>query len=436
MFRFPVLLALAAALFCVHGNEAQANGKAISGQTVYQAERCFRCHRQPPHREHSRDWHYVHLFYPKSVSAGSTMPPYRKGFAVLAARVSGESFLTPSGQVVLGLKPSSSLKRFVSFNRSRLIFLYLSAVSIPGIPEGLKAFAEGGDGLPVLWVPPELRGTVHPGDRVTVAFPAQRARALVSYLESMEQPQKSGWLSREKPGTRSSLSRGKDVYRKFCAGCHGDLGSGLGPASFFLFPKPRNFTSGLFKLKSTFPEDLPDDLDLFRTITRGMAGTAMPGWGFLPRADRLALVEVVKSFAVNPATGKNLFVERPHRRLLAVKEPRPDPEAFRRGKKFFSGKGKCHDCHGPGARSRDGLPHGDGPSSRVLVDDWGYPIPPPDLVKGPFKRGRSLAEIYLTVTAGMGGTPMPSYRDALSEAERWDLAAYVSGLHQGQGKKR
>src|SRR5574337_2087133 len=71
-----------------------------------------------------------------------------------------------------------------------------------------------------------------------------------------------------------NAAQGKALYEKKCVVCHGAEGMGNGKAEFVLFPKPRNFTKGIYKIRST--TTLPTDTDLFRTITRGIPGTAMP----------------------------------------------------------------------------------------------------------------------------------------------------------------
>src|SRR5260370_41939827 len=40
-------------------------------------------------------------------------------------------------------------------------------------------------------------------------------------------------------------------YRRYCTGCHGDLGDGEGENAVWLDPKPRNFTLATFKCRST-----------------------------------------------------------------------------------------------------------------------------------------------------------------------------------------
>ena len=59
---------------------------------------------------------------------------------------------------------------------------------------------------------------------------------------------------------KGDVAKGKAVYEKKCAVCHGVDGKGNGPAEFVLFPKPRDFTRGIFKIRST--TTLPTDNDL------------------------------------------------------------------------------------------------------------------------------------------------------------------------------
>src|SRR5207247_1491942 len=80
------------------------------------------------------------------------------------------------------------------------------------------------------------------------------------------------------PQTEDLIARGKEEFEEHCIGCHGVRGDGNGLAATFLFPRPRDFTIGVFKFRSTPSGSLPTDGDLFRTITRGVRWTAMPTW--------------------------------------------------------------------------------------------------------------------------------------------------------------
>ncbi|HLU48935.1 MAG TPA: cytochrome c, partial [Planctomycetota bacterium] len=88
-------------------------------------------------------------------------------------------------------------------------------------------------------------------------------------------------------------ARGRELYAKQCASCHGATGRGDGPVAWLLSPKPRDFTKMSFRLVST-ESSMATDEDLFATITRGMPGSAMPPWAHLSEEDRWALAGEVK----------------------------------------------------------------------------------------------------------------------------------------------
>ncbi|MBI4477676.1 MAG: c-type cytochrome, partial [Acidobacteria bacterium] len=71
------------------------------------------------------------------------------------------------------------------------------------------------------------------------------------------------------------------LCEKECAACHGPNGDGEGAAACLLYRRPRGFTTGQFRIVSTW-DGVPTDEDLYRTISRGMPGSAMPSWAHLP----------------------------------------------------------------------------------------------------------------------------------------------------------
>jgi mono/diheme cytochrome c family protein len=79
-------------------------------------------------------------------------------------------------------------------------------------------------------------------------------------------------------GTEAQRESGKKLYLKYCSQCHGEKGDGEGYATPHLYPRPRNFTSGKFKVRTTPNGALPTHQDLVNIIRRGMPYTSMPAW--------------------------------------------------------------------------------------------------------------------------------------------------------------
>ncbi|HSB80067.1 MAG TPA: c-type cytochrome, partial [Candidatus Methylomirabilis sp.] len=208
---------------------------------------------------------------------------------------------------------------------------------------------------------------------------------------------------------------GKAVFEKKCALCHGAEGKGDGPGAATLDPKPRDFTKGLYKIRTTASGQSPTDADLFRVITEGMIGTSMPGWKVLPEKDRWDLVAYLKTFAPDK------FKE-PPKPPDFPKEVASSKESLARGKEMFEAI-ECNKCHGKAGR-------GDGPSAPDLKDDWGNPIRPANLTKPwTFRGGGSARDIATRLVTGLMGTPMPSFIDSVEKPEDiWHLANYVKSL--------
>jgi mono/diheme cytochrome c family protein len=88
--------------------------------------------------------------------------------------------------------------------------------------------------------------------------------------------------------------QGKTLYKKHCEVCHGVKGGGDGPAARYLFPKPRDLTAGLFKVRSTSTGEPPTDDDILFIIRNGMPGSAMPSLGELTKDEMKMIAEYVK----------------------------------------------------------------------------------------------------------------------------------------------
>src|SRR6266481_7310323 len=96
----------------------------------------------------------------------------------------------------------------------------------------------------------------------------------------------------------------KTNYRRYCVGCHGDLGDGEGENAQWIDPKPRNFTLATFKCRSTPSGSLPTDNDLYDTVGRGLQSSNMPSWNPLSDQSRADLVAYVKHFSERWKTEK------------------------------------------------------------------------------------------------------------------------------------
>ena len=228
------------------------------------------------------------------------------------------------------------------------------------------------------------------------------------------------------PEEAAALTRGERVYGKHCAFCHGDKGAGDGGAAPYLDPRPRDFTLGLFKFRSTQTGELPTDEDLFRTISRGVPGTAMPAWGEPPFAlsetDRWAVTYHVKRIATEDFYDEDF---NPYDYLVEMPQtPDVTPELIARGKALYAdeSKGGCIKCHGTQGR-------GDGREAGTHKDDWGDPILPADFTQAwRLRNGGSMRELFRSMSTGFNGTPMAGFAETFSEDERWALVSFVRTL--------
>jgi cytochrome c oxidase cbb3-type subunit 2 len=419
------------------------------GRSVYQREGCWYCHSQyvrpvtgedqrwgpvsqvgeyaydRPHLLSTRrigpdltrvglkyadDWHAVHHWDPQMIVPDSLMPSFRWLFNTTNVAV-----IEKDGNPALA--DSAELKKLFSFK---------DGVTIPLHPNpGGLVFADQTDGTPVLAVKnlPEPFNTPESwkGKTITVVVPTEELRGLAAYVQKLGtnrgawrevfEPQTLSASVMSIPQTDDQVARGKEVYERRCIGCHGVKGDGNGPAAAFLNPRPRNFTVGAFKFRSTPSGSLPTDGDLYRTLTRGVRWTAMPTWHEIPEKDRIAVITYIKTFS------SRWKEEKPEPPIPIPEPPRATLELLARGKELYR-QAKCWECHGNEGR-------GDGPSAAQLKDDLGFPIRPADFTRGQFKGGGDVRDMFRTMTTGLDGTPMPSFADSMKEDERWAISYYV-----------
>lgn len=215
--------------------------------------------------------------------------------------------------------------------------------------------------------------------------------------------------------SRGSGPDGRALYESRCAHCHGSSGAGDGPAAALLLVAPRDFTKGVFKLRSTASGSIPTDDDLMRVVADGIPGTAMTGWkDLLQDDDRRAIVTHLKSLAPRFATD----VPQP---VTLGPEPPATPAAIDAGRAVYDAQG-CAACHGEAGRDATA-------ATREFEDAWGQPLFPAHLTEPwTFRGGASARDLALHLKAGFDGTPMPPLAGAATDAEIWNLAHYVRSL--------
>jgi mono/diheme cytochrome c family protein len=208
---------------------------------------------------------------------------------------------------------------------------------------------------------------------------------------------------------------GKQLYYRYCWGCHGFRGDGNGENAQYLNILPRNFVAATFKCRSTPTGTLPTDQDLYNSLDRGLVNSNMPSWITLTNQNRADLVAFIKTFSPR---WKN---EKPGDQVQVPEESPVTVQSIQHGKELFT-KLECWKCHGPEGR-------GDGPSASTLTDSNDQPIRPYNFSAGSrFKCGATNHDLYKIFMTGLDGTPMPSFADVIKPNDAWDLVHYLRTL--------
>ncbi len=235
----------------------------------------------------------------------------------------------------------------------------------------------------------------------------------------------------------SVLNRGADVYRRYCARCHGSRGDGRTTAMRGKRPAT-DLTLGVYKFSSVPSGGLPTDDDLKRTLQAGLGrGLVMPAFSTIESSDLDAVVQYIKTLA-------------PRWREESTGTPIPVPAnpwcqheagAVQRGHDVYHLQAKCWTCH-PAYVARPVLQAGlasrqdatdvrSALTSATRVQSVFGPIVPPDFRGDPLLVGTDPVRLYRVISVGVSGTAMPSWVDALSARDRWALVHYVRHLVSG-----
>lgn len=229
------------------------------------------------------------------------------------------------------------------------------------------------------------------------------------------------------PTSRADLLNGQKLFSVHCALCHGPNGEGgRGP----MLTRPVLLHA-------------PDDAALLQVLENGIRGTEMPGAGAMSDKETRQTAAYVRSL------GKVTL--------------KPVPGDAAHGAQIYNGKGNCAGCHSihgeggvagpdlsaigesrsaaylreslvnPGAAVPDGyllvtlVPKNGAPVTGVRVNEDSFSIQARD------SSGRSYSywkKDLARIDKQAGKSPMPSYRDQLSDVELTDLVAYLASLKE------
>ncbi len=95
--------------------------------------------------------------------------------------------------------------------------------------------------------------------------------------------------------TQELINEGQKTFTTVCASCHGENGTGAGPASIGLNPAPRNFTKDENWINGRTISGM------YTTLQEGIPNSAMISYDFLPPKERFAVIHYIRStFMQNP----------------------------------------------------------------------------------------------------------------------------------------
>ena len=188
----------------------------------------------------SKDWHYAHLFAPRSVVPLSIMPSY-------AALFDGSA-----------LRPTQEARDLVAYLET------LGRARALAWPEGEQAARSADMGQ-------HMNHLAQAATELSAHPAATRRQGTV--------PDWSGV---------TATGNGMQLWLDNCAGCHGSDGRGNGPAAAWLLPQPANLVEHRYTASY-----------IRAVLWNGVAGTSMPAWRDQRPEALAALAEVVAGFSAD-----------------------------------------------------------------------------------------------------------------------------------------
>lgn len=194
------------------------------------------------------------------------------------------------------------------------------------------------------------------------------------------------------PVAPSAYERGKTLYAKHCAVCHGHDGRADSPVGRLLKPRPRNFADPIEMARVTVDR-------IYRAVKEGRSGTAMAAWGqVLTETEIGDVIDYVHS--LTPPRSSSLSTEQ-----LSLEI----------GRRIYARE--CVSCHGADGRA-------DTEVAKVLH-------PPPRKFADPIEMARlDDGRVYAAIIMGRPGTAMGGRGQLLSQPEVIDVIRYIRTLTQ------
>lgn len=206
------------------------------------------------------------------------------------------------------------------------------------------------------------------------------------------------------------LVRGRALYARNCAVCHGERGQGA-PATVGLVP-PRDLSSPQARAELTRER-------MIDSVTNGRPNTAMAGFAErLPAADIQAIVDYVRAALMVPTThgvsGTRAHGGRGNDAGDKTAQAQPFTNGLsgnvQRGEKMYMAT--CATCHGA---------KGDGKGPRAYF----IRPKPRNFIDPAFRAGYNRPALYAAVANGRLGTEMPAWSKVLTDQEMTDVSEFV-----------
>ena len=203
-----------------------------------------------------------------------------------------------------------------------------------------------------------------------------------------------------------SFARGKQKFLENCAHCHGLTGIGNGWDGRYLDVKPANLAMSMPAMS---------DGDWYAHVSFGIQNSAMPKWGeWLPENARWDVIRFIReAFQAGKPDGDSLYAHQVANNILTLSSDNWTGEGHRisvdQGKTLYATY--CLTCHGD-----QGQGHGPGVSKLPS----GGPVA--------FPQGLPEAYLFWRIWEGAEETIMPPFGWLLSEADIWNITAYVQKL--------